>query len=232
MASKALTFALLSGISAALEVGGYGETSAVLNISVHTPAWQDAVARSNATGAVSLPGFNVSEPWPGTSLDGWTIKLTGVDLSRLPADLEAEGKRRVIGEDVRIVAPESLYVPSANASDGGRPVVDAHPDWLFCAWIWYLPPSGNASISNNPDNKSATPDGSCAPWVNDACITGLEKAARLAYEIRPDEGPSWGVRHRCLGIEVPSACGSGYMQSSSVLRDSQSSTEPVMLLRG
>ncbi|KAJ0374324.1 hypothetical protein COL26b_007404 [Colletotrichum chrysophilum] len=71
-----------------------------------------------------MPGYDVSKPWPGSPMDGWKIAMAAVDLDHEQRGEAGSllGGRATIGDDIKIIAPESLYVPSVNESDHGKPV--------------------------------------------------------------------------------------------------------------
>ncbi|KAL0935897.1 uncharacterized protein CTRU02_208111 [Colletotrichum truncatum] len=189
--------------------GGYAEPCGAERIGADDKVWINAVEASNSSGTYTMPGYDVSKPWPGTPMDGWTLSKTGVDLSGLRRD----GRRgslysglAVVSSDIKIIAPKSLYVPSTNASDHGRPVVNAHPDWIFCAWRWYTAPYNNKTLFTNPDNLELPEDGSCAQWLSDECIKAVEKQASTAYWINSEPGGRYGSHHTCHDLDVPDEC--------------------------
>lgn len=188
--------------------GGYGEPCGGLHFSANDQLWADAVANSNSTGTYTMPGYDVSKPWPGAPLSGWTLSKTAVDLSKLPGESKLrEGITAVVASDVRIIAPESLYEPSKNESDHGKPVVNVHPDWVFCAWRWFDPPWVDIHEAAANDSDLAIPeDGSCARLLSEECINAVERQARTAYSFIDGRMGEYGVRHMCSGIKTPDEC--------------------------
>ncbi|KAJ3550221.1 hypothetical protein NM208_g112 [Fusarium decemcellulare] len=203
--------------------GGYARPSGAVRIAANGSTWLDAVAKSNASGSVSFKGYDVSKPWPGKPMDGWTISATGVDLSKGPdfshGYLPQAHYQPTIGDDVRVIAPESLYTTKSNLSERGRPVVDVHSSWVFCAWLWFLPSYGNASTANNPKNLEAKADGSCSPWLSDDCIKALEKQASTSYSMNYEPRGVYGSRHICGDIDIPEECSVSYLDDGQPLLD-------------
>ncbi|KAF4464548.1 hypothetical protein FALBO_8612 [Fusarium albosuccineum] len=203
--------------------GGYARPSGAVGIAANGSTWLDAVAKSNASGSVSFKGYDVSKPWPGKPMDGWTISATGVDLSKGPdfshGYLPQAYYQPTIGDDVRVIAPESLYTTKSNLSERGRPVVEVHSSWVFCAWLWFLPSYGNASTANNPKNLEAKADGSCSPWLSDDCIKALEKQASTSYSLNYEPRGVYGSRHRCGDIDIPEECSVPYLDDGQPLLD-------------
>ncbi|KAF5517905.1 hypothetical protein CGCA056_v011452 [Colletotrichum aenigma] len=122
--------------------GGYAEPCGAQFIGADDKIWTDAVENSNSSGTYAMPGYDVSKPWPGSPMDGWKIAMAAVDFDHYQRGEAGSllGGRATIGDDIKIIAPESLYVPSANESDHGQPMVNANTDWVFCAWRWFSPP--------------------------------------------------------------------------------------------
>ncbi len=170
----------------------------------NSTSWQRLAAASNATGKVSVQGYDVSLPWPGKPMDGWVLNRTILDGefgSGVTLEFSSE---EAIGEDIRLVAPKSLYKPSTGSDDGGRPVVHAHPDWAFCAWRFFGVDPGQTPA--NPDYLDAPSDGSCAQWMPKDCIEALEKWAQTAYYMTETANAPWGFRYQCDEIELPNEC--------------------------
>ncbi|KAH9238148.1 hypothetical protein K456DRAFT_50333 [Colletotrichum gloeosporioides 23] len=190
--------------------GGYAEPCGAQFIGADDKIWTDAVENSNSSGTYAMPGYDVSKPWPGSPMDGWKIAMAAVDLDHEQRGEAGSllGGRATIGDDIKIIAPESLYVPSANESDHGQPVVNANADWVFCAWRWFSPPYRNQSLAMNPDNLEAPEDGSCKQWLPDACIQAVEKLASTAYWLNSKPKGVYGSRHTCFDLDVPEECSS------------------------
>ncbi|KAK2739053.1 hypothetical protein CKAH01_18707 [Colletotrichum kahawae] len=188
--------------------GGYAEPCGAQFIGADDKIWTVAVENSNSSGTYTMPGYDVSKPWPGSPMDGWKIAVAAVDLDHEQRGEAGSllGGRATIGDDIKIIAPESLYVPSSNESDHGKPVVNANADWVFCAWRWFSPPYGNESLAMNPDNLEAPEDGSCKQWLPDACIQAVEKQASTAYWINSEPKGIYGSRHKCFDLDVPEEC--------------------------
>lgn len=160
--------------------GGFGTTSGLDPLDASTHAWQRAVAQSNASAVYSLPGRDITKPYPASPMDGWKLNITAVDLS--PVEM---------GWDLRIMAPESLYTtvdPEANTNKterdvlrkaGGKVIQNVDESWTMCHFVSW----GGQSYEQPekaPKNISTKPDGDCSPWMSDACIKALEKAAASA----------------------------------------------------
>lgn len=206
--AKALLIATYSPLIQAWAGGGFGgfaNPDGDLYLDARGEIWNNATASSNASGTITIPGYNVSKPWPGEAMDGWTINVTAVDLHRDP--LRENGQYSgAIGMDVKIIAPQSLYVKSTNVSDGGMPIVDVNQDWVFCMWHWFSPSWSSDPEKYNPGNKKMKPDGSCEQWITPACISALEREASTAYYIRSEPLGRYGQRHVCEDFDIPVQC--------------------------
>ncbi|OAA62963.1 hypothetical protein ISF_04839 [Cordyceps fumosorosea ARSEF 2679] len=175
--------------------------------------WIDAVASSNASASYKVTGRDVTKPFPGSEMDGWTINVTAVDLT--PFEL---------GWDLKIMAPPSLYSkvdPDSIANKtvaqnvrnaNGLVIANVDPSWFFCTFISISGSTfGNSSQSNNPENKETRPDGDCSPFLSQSCIDAIEKTASTSYATT-DSLPvnPYGARGDCRGFGLPKECGHAY----------------------
>ncbi|KAK3385740.1 hypothetical protein B0H63DRAFT_381282, partial [Podospora didyma] len=163
---------------------GYGSpfNERVGPFDANNTALLSAIDASNATGVFKIPGYDVSKPFPGNLIDGWTFSLTALDLSH-PNWRQADTTNRneaMIGYSVKIKAPDSLLKLQ---SDGTR-TVNTSPDWGMCMWTFGHPSRHNKTRFNNPTQKPLADDGSCKGFLSDACITALEKQASENYYVR------------------------------------------------
>jgi hypothetical protein len=161
-------------------------------------------------------------------MDGWVIEVTAVDLLRKPVTKETfrhedYPRYEVIGDDIKIIAPKSLYKPSTNASDAKAPIVNAHNDWVFCAWDWFNPSYSNQSQWRNPDNLDAKPDGSCEQWIPEPCIKAIEKQASTAYSMNYEPRGFYRSRYTCEDLDVPEECLGNTIENGEPLLPSLSS---------
>lgn len=188
--------------------GGYGQDGQardLTGVNANSQEWMDGVAASNASGTFSIPGYNVSEAWPGSSIDGWTITITALDLSSQKED-------PLIGYDIKVAAPDTLFTESNDSNDGGASIVKANEDWVFCGWHLSTPPSGNETGSFLKGSDGETrPDGSCAGMLSNDCIDALEKQAKTAYNNTGSGRDLWGWSggsgYSCNTLDIPDSCG-------------------------
>lgn len=167
--------------------GGYGQafSGRIGPYDANSTEFESAVAASNATAVFQIPGYDVSKPFPGEPMAGWTVSLAALDLSHslrvycTNGDCQGDG---MVGHSMAIRAPDALLRPD----EGGRSVVvDAHPSWGMCIWDYGSPSFRRPERYNNQDNRALNPDGSCAGFLSDACIAALERATRDAYSVAP-----------------------------------------------
>ncbi|KAH6615860.1 hypothetical protein B0J18DRAFT_348954, partial [Chaetomium sp. MPI-SDFR-AT-0129] len=176
---------------------GYGEafSGRVGPFDSNSTAFLDAVAASNSTGLFKIPGYDVSKPFPGKPIDGWTIRLAAVDLSepykyagdpsnplsQYDPNFAIRGQP-MIGHSLKIQAPDSLLEPNP-ADNGKTKIVKTDPSWGMCLWAFGHPNQLSKELYNNPTQKPLAADGSCKGFLSDACIAALEKDAGDSYSI-------------------------------------------------
>lgn len=198
---------------------GYGApfTGGVGPYDANSTYFLAAVAASNATGIYKIPGYDVSKPFPGEPMDGWTISLAALDLSygRLRSyDIDDDGTRTLsssdamIGHSMAIQAPESLI----KTNDDGTKFVDTHPSWGMCMWNYGSPNQLQKDRWNNPTNKPLAEDGSCKGFLSDACIAALEKGAGQSYSVADPASEDkykgrYGFLTTCERLSTPDECG-------------------------
>lgn len=160
--------------------GGFGRTDGLSPLDANSREWRRGVALSNASAIYSLPGRDITKAYPGTPIDGWKLNITAVDLSPIE-----------MGWDLRLLAPASLYTtvdPKTidNQTESylaaiadGKIIPNVHESWTVCQFISWGAQSYEEP-EKAPKNINTKPDGDCSPWMSDACIKALEKAAASA----------------------------------------------------
>jgi hypothetical protein len=210
LGSATSSYATFSGYAEAFR-GGVGPYDA------NSTEFEAVVAASNATGVFKIPGYDVSKPFPGEPIDGWTMNVAAVDLSRATRrswNTGEDGIQRLVfsdamvGHSMTIQAPESLI----KTNDDGTKVVNTHPSWGMCMWNYGSPNQLQKERWNNPDNKPLAEDGSCKGFLSDACIAALEKGAGSSYKVADpaDEDKykgRYGFLTTCGSFLRPDECG-------------------------
>ncbi|KAL1837810.1 hypothetical protein VTJ49DRAFT_3375 [Mycothermus thermophilus] len=193
--------------------GGYGDafTGRIGPYDANTTEFEQAIAASNATGIFHIPGYDVSKPWPGEPMDGWTIHLAMLDFS-IPTIRECiHGDcvtNAAVGHSTIIRAPDSLLKPG---EEDGTKVVNAHPSWGMCIWDFGAPSHLTPDRFNNKDNRPLADDGSCVGFLSDACIAALERETRYSYSVASSANKFRarfpGQVTMCSRLRVPDECG-------------------------
>jgi hypothetical protein len=187
--------------------GGYGNPFGVEGpYDANSTQWLQAVDASNSTGLFNIPGYNVSQSWPGEPIDGWTLSVAAVDVSLGDlSDIEPLGYdyERMVGYSMTVKAPDALLKPNT----GDSKIVDVNNDWGMCFWNWESPEFGNLSLYNNRDNKPLAANGSCTGFLSDACITALENSGATAYDLLDKPIGPYNTRVRCAEfLDTPAEC--------------------------
>ncbi|KAL2145887.1 hypothetical protein VTI28DRAFT_5969 [Corynascus sepedonium] len=189
---------------------GYGEAflGRVGPWDANSTFFLDAVAASNATGVFHIPGYDVSKPYPGEPIDGWTIHLAALDLSK-PSPYYSTGEGQpMVGDSLKIQAPDALL--QDNDEEDGTKEVRVHPSWGMCLWNFDHPSHLDKNRYNNRANKPLAADGSCKGFLSDACVAALEKATEVAYEVADSADTTrgrFGSLVTCSSLGVPDECG-------------------------
>lgn len=192
--------------------GGYGDAfvGRIGPYDANSTDFLDAVAASNATAVYTIPGYDVSKPYPGSPIDGWRIRLAALDMSQpgntygpyLPSSSEP-----FVGYSLAIEAPQALLKSSP---DGASKIVDADPSWGMCMWSFGHPNQLQKERYNNPTNKPLAADGSCTGFLSDACIAALEKATEFEYSVASSANETrgrYGSLVTCSQMSTPDECG-------------------------
>lgn len=189
--------------------GGYGNPFGVEGpYDANSIQWLQAVDASNSTGLFDIPGYNVSQSWPGQSVDGWTLSVAAVDVSLGGLDdndlLGLNDYGRMVGYSMTIKAPDALMKPNTD----GTQIVDVNNDWGMCFWNWESPDFGNFSLYNNRESKPLATNGSCTGFLSDACITALENSGATTYDLLDKPTGPYNTRVRCSDfLDTPAECG-------------------------
>lgn len=201
---------LLSVSQASVLPLGEPETGSLGPVNPEDRYWMSTVAHSNASAVFSIPGRDITKPWPGTSMDGWTLNMTAMDL--FPS---------AIGWDLRVVAPESLYSDSPKPSAGGNfsdeilynvtngKEIKVDPEWVVCTWFTMSADDTweNMTRSDNPKDLATKPDGDCSQWLSDKCVKALEKTAQTSYSRNKRlEKYTYQPRVSCKPLGWPDEC--------------------------
>lgn len=202
---------LIAGSS--IGFGGYGDAfnGRVGPWDANSTEFTNAVAASNATGVFKVPGYDVSKPYPGEPIDGWTIRVAAVDLSQVlqsgrGVDYYTSSRVPMIGHSLTIQAPDALLKTNTD----GTKVVNTDPSWGMCSWNFGHPNQLTKDRYNNPDNKPLAEDGSCKGFLSDACIAALERATEYSYSVADSAAEAkgrFGSLTTCDSISTPDECG-------------------------
>jgi len=118
--------------------------------------WVEAFKHPNATGSFTFTAPNVTQSWPGSSIDGWTISVA------VKADIQLPNNSYTTGTDFAISAPSSLLV-----QNGSSEVVEPDPSWVVCLSLRL------SSIQGKFTNDSSF-DSSCKGSLSDECISDIK----------------------------------------------------------
>ncbi|KAK3374196.1 hypothetical protein B0T24DRAFT_554094 [Lasiosphaeria ovina] len=180
----------------------------------NSTAFLDAVAASNASGLFRIPGYDVSKPFPGEPVDGWTLSVTALDLSQYDYR-QADADEAMLGYSLTIRAPDALLA----ANPDGTKAVRTDPTWGMCMWSFGHPSHVNKTRWNNQANKPLAADGSCKGFLPDACIAALEKQASTSYRVADSPSESKGPYGSMASCDRVGGDAGRYYNSTKDLQD-------------
>ncbi|KAI1138407.1 hypothetical protein F5Y05DRAFT_38479 [Hypoxylon sp. FL0543] len=185
-ANAIVTFGLFKGISALVGWPGGGTLVIGNAVQFDRQTWERDLARPNATGSVSVAGFDISQKWPSQAVDGWTLSVnvsSDVPDSQTLNPGNATGQT-FTGTSIFLKAPDGIQTAFANES-----AVD-ETTWKICV----------AVVPNGPqEDQSAADNGTCG-FLSSQCISDLQGAYADKFSGSQD----------CYGSPpaTPSSCGS------------------------
>ncbi|KAI1420926.1 hypothetical protein F5Y12DRAFT_790841 [Xylaria sp. FL1777] len=149
-------------------------------------SWEANLAHPNATGNNPVTGFDVSQPWPSTQIDGWHLAVnvtSDIPDSEAMNPSNATGKT-FTGTSIFLQAPENLRATFSdeNALD--------ETTWKICIVV----------IPNAPqENVTTTEDGSTCSILSSQCVSDLQQGYADKFSRNQD----------CYGTPppTPSSCG-------------------------
>ncbi|KAI1767962.1 hypothetical protein GGR53DRAFT_52974 [Hypoxylon sp. FL1150] len=124
--------------------------------------WERNLAQPNATGSISVTGFDISQKWPSQGVNGWTLSVNVSsdvpDSQSMNANSTATGS--VTGTSIFLKAPEGIQSAFADQT-----ALD-ETTWKICVNV----------IPNGPqDDDSAADNGTCS-FLSSQCIADLQQA--------------------------------------------------------
>ncbi|KAI1312897.1 hypothetical protein F5Y03DRAFT_339627 [Xylaria venustula] len=148
-------------------------------------SWEANLAHPNATGNISVVGFDVSQPWPSTQVDGWQLRVNitrDIPDSQTMSPSNATGKT-FTGTSIFLQAPDNLRYAFSNESTLNNTT------WKMCVVV----------IPNAPqENVTTAEDGSCS-IMSSQCVSDLQQGYTEKFAQDQD----------CYGRPpaTPSSCG-------------------------
>lgn len=159
--------------------------------------WEAAFNQPIAKGTYPTPGFNITQPWPGQSVDGWAIDIQVANVSLANAEANATQLygpvTSFIGTSIAIAPPLDLH-----GLIYLNPNLDAnHSTWEACVSVFIPSPSIDWTPYQN-DN------GSCSTVLSSQCIADLVSAGSARQDVKGSAGhcPTLSVPDSCKGTPV------------------------------
>ncbi|KAI1390482.1 uncharacterized protein F4822DRAFT_426329 [Hypoxylon trugodes] len=184
--SALFVFDLLAGVTALPGWPGGGTLVNGNAVQFDRETWERNLAQPNATGTFSVIGYDISQKWPSSQVDGWTLSVnvsSDVPDSQTLNPNNATGKT-FTGTSIFLKAPDSIQSAFTNQS-----ALD-ETTWKICV----------AVIPNAPQEDSSTKDNGTCGYLSSQCITDLQQAYAKKFPGSED----------CYGTppSTPSSCGS------------------------
>ncbi|KAH9896322.1 hypothetical protein F4778DRAFT_783598 [Xylariomycetidae sp. FL2044] len=122
--------------------------------------FERAMAAPNATGSYPVAGFDVTKPYPGEPIDGWTLDISvAAEIPTTP-----NGSEFVTGVGLQLKAPRALLTNASDVAGGVLPADNS--TWRLCLMGFSSKLSGDANA-----------DGTCTGILDDDCISDLKSLA-------------------------------------------------------
>lgn len=161
--------------------------------------WQSYLGDPDATGAFTLPGFNISQPWSNAEPLDWTIKMA-VKANMSPPD--GAGGKVLTGGMVWIEPPDGLV-----NGDNFTANKEWSPFSLYYTSLGVNTPNSEEPLTpffhRDPDDDSA-PDGTCKGILPAECISYLEESGEADFVNTDNRQHRIEDQERCPGIGAAS----------------------------
>lgn len=120
--------------------------------------WEAVAGASNATGIVAVDGYDVTQPFPGKPVTGWTLMLS---VKSGIAYKYFEKEETFVGSVLQLSPPDGLF--KTNASVSSYAMGTAHPSWALSALTWRFRPNSTTTIKEDSKRLDCTSlvSGSC-----------------------------------------------------------------------
>ncbi|KAK3317062.1 hypothetical protein B0H66DRAFT_641778 [Apodospora peruviana] len=138
-----------------------------------TEEWETAFVSPNATGRFPVPGYNMTDTFPGSPSDDWTYTIQVRDDILLP-----DKTGYFTGTWIRLDAPKNLIVQSP-FNESLTQVVRQDDSWGVCLNVYV----GPEMTTSDP----AAPGDGCE-ILSEECITDLENFLKTKWQNRSPDG--------------------------------------------
>lgn len=124
-----------------------------------------ALQKPNATGSVSFTGRNVSAPYPGSDVDGWSLSVNVTSGIIKPG----EDNRELTGSAISISQPDGLPTTGGNNGTDGFQV---------CVNVMMIVPNATSDYTQ----LAADDAGTCGSYLSQQCRDELADLATSTYQ--------------------------------------------------
>lgn len=128
--------------------------------------WDSAMRSANATGTVSIPGYNIREKYLGKKRDNWTLSISVA--SDISAGNTADSKF-VTSTQVEWKSPQGVISGADSA-------------WFLCRNVY-------SSLKLKQSGAGST-NRSCTGLLSDGCLSALQKALEAGTQCQNNTPPS------------------------------------------
>ncbi|OTB02554.1 hypothetical protein M426DRAFT_322491 [Hypoxylon sp. CI-4A] len=179
-------FNLFTGSSALVGWPGGGTLVTGNAVQFNRETWEENLEQPNATGSVSVTGYDITQTWPSQQIDGWTLSVNASsdlpDSSTINAG-NATGQT-FTGTSIFLKGPDSIQGAFSNQS------ALEETTWKICV----------AVIPNGPQEDGSAADNGTCSFLSSQCISDLQQGYAEKFSGSQD----------CYGTppSTPSSCGS------------------------
>ncbi|KAF6808195.1 hypothetical protein CSOJ01_07704 [Colletotrichum sojae] len=163
---------------------------------INAPDWASYFDSPAYSAAYPFDGPDVSQPYPGSMIDGWSVSVAV--QNGIPLDKASQGQTTSLNRGKHIAGVRVTLNPPGGLLKDSDGEWEMHDSWRICYSQMEL--TANSTFMNRLKND----DGSCGGWWDDQCLRGIQRAVAGAWaRTNMDHGgacpfsmvmncPSWG----------------------------------------
>ncbi|KAF6832257.1 alpha-glucanase [Colletotrichum musicola] len=163
---------------------------------INAPDWASYFTSPAYSAAYPFDGPDVSQPYPGSMIDGWSVSVAV--QNGIPLDKASQGQTTALNRGKHIAGVRVTLNPPGGLLKSEDGEWELHDSWRICYSQMEL------TVNSTFMNRLRNDDGSCGGWWDQQCLRGIQRAVAGAWSrTNVDYGgacpfstvmncPSWG----------------------------------------